>query len=59
MGGKGKRGKGKGGEETISPPFLSHFKRWLYSEQIKMMMMMSTMTVTTMSTLNNNNSEFI
>jgi len=25
-GGKGKGGKGKGREETIPPPFLSHFK---------------------------------
>ena len=25
---KGKGGKGKGGEETIPPPFLSHFKIW-------------------------------
>ena len=25
---KGKWGKGKGGEETIPPPFLSHFKPW-------------------------------
>ena len=28
-GGEGReRGEGKGGEETIPPPFLSHFKLW-------------------------------